>query len=96
MRKLTYRNRVVGPVRLSHSRRYYETTPLMREALAIAISEFNLDLSDFDSRGDQIVDAVSFMYAGRTVYGVNGNNSNPSYLWPHSSSTITSAPISTR
>ncbi len=83
--KLNYRNQVVGPVRLSHSRRYYETTPLMREALAIAINEFNLDLSDFDSRRDRIVDAVSFMYAGRTVYGINGNSNNPSYLWPHNS-----------
>lgn len=83
--KLTYRNRVVGPVRLSHSRRYYETTPLMREALTLAIDQYNLDLGDFDSRGDRIVDAVSFMYAGRTVYGVNGDSSNPSELWPHNS-----------
>ncbi len=83
--KLTYRNRVIGPVRLSHSRRYYETTPLMREALALAIAQENLDLSDFDSRGDRIVDALSFMYAGRTVYGINGNNNNPSLLWPHNS-----------
>lgn len=83
--KLTYRNRVVGPVRLSNSRRYYETTPLMREALSIAIDEFNLVLGDFDSRGDHIVDAINFMYAGRTVYGINGDSNNPSDLWPHNS-----------
>ena len=83
--KLNYRNLVVGPIRLSKPRRYYETTPLMREALLTAINEFSLDLSKFDSRGDRIVDAVSFMYAGRTVYGINGDNNNPSELWPHNS-----------
>jgi len=83
--KLDYRNRVVGPIRLSRNRRYYETTPLMREALRAAIDEDNLNLGEFDSRNDGIVDAVSFMYAGRTVYGVNGDTSNPSDLWPHNS-----------
>ena len=83
--KLNYRNQVIGPVRLSQNRRHYETTPLMREALRIAIEEHNVDLSQFDSRNQGIVDAVSFLYAGRTVYGINGDNSNPSWLWPHNS-----------
>ena len=83
--KLNYRNWVVGPIRLSGDRRHYETTPLMREALLAAIQKYNLDLADFDSRNDGIVDAVSFMYAGRTVYGINGDTNNPSYLWPHNS-----------
>jgi M6 family metalloprotease-like protein len=83
--KLNYRNRVVGPISLSGNRRYYETTPLMREALLAAIQEYDLDLAEFDSRNDGIVDAVSFMYAGRTVYGINGDSNNPSWLWPHNS-----------
>ena len=83
--KLNYRNRAVGPIQLRNKRRYYETTLFTREALRAAIDEFNLDLSQFDSRGDGVVDAISFMYAGRTVYGINGDNSNPSELWPHNS-----------
>ena len=83
--KLNYRNRVVGPIRLSQNRRYYETTSLMREALLAAIEEYDLNLEEFDSRNEGIVDAVSFMYAGRTVYGINGDNNNPSKLWPHNS-----------
>ncbi|NNG00696.1 MAG: M6 family metalloprotease domain-containing protein [Desulfobacteraceae bacterium] len=83
--KLDYRNRVVGPVRLSHDRRYYETHPLQREALQAAITGFNLNLAEFDSRNEGVVDAVSFLYAGRTVYGINGDTSRPSDLWPHNS-----------
>ena len=83
--KLTYENVVVGPVTLAHDRRYYETHELQREALRAAINDHNVNLADFDSRGEGIVDAISFMYAGRTVYGINGDNSNPSDLWPHNS-----------
>ncbi|MDJ0705568.1 MAG: proprotein convertase P-domain-containing protein [Leptolyngbyaceae cyanobacterium MO_188.B28] len=36
-----------------------------------------VDLSQFDAHGEGVVDALSFMYAGRTVY--EGN------LWPHNS-----------
>lgn len=73
--KLDYRNTVVGPVRLSKPQSHYLTTNLVKEALELAIAQHGVDLTDFDSRGEGIVDAVNFMYAGRTVY--QGD------LWPH-------------
>jgi M6 family metalloprotease-like protein len=74
---LDYRNTVVGPVQLSMPLEHYKTTPLMKEALDLAIATFGVDLADFDSRGEGIVDAINLMYAGRTVY--DGE------LWPHNS-----------
>ena len=66
--KLDFSNRVVGPVRLSQKRDYYKTTLLVREALELAISAYGVDLSEFDSRREGIVDALNFLYAGRTLY----------------------------
>ncbi len=86
--KLNYNNRVVGAVTLSHSKKHYETTSLVPEAFGLAMAELEangIDLAQFDSRGEGIIDAVNFMYAGATVYGINGNNNNPSELWPHNS-----------
>ena len=80
--KLDYTNVVVGPVRLSHNRRYYQYNLLVKEALDKAVEQFGINLSDFDSNGDGVIDAVNFMYAGRTVYGVFGVSDN---LWPHNS-----------
>jgi M6 family metalloprotease-like protein len=74
---LDYRNSVVGPVQLAKPLAHYTTTPLMKEALDLAVSAFGVDLSDFDSRGEGIVDAINLMYAGRTVY--------EGELWPHNS-----------
>ena len=73
--RLDYRNTVVGPVQLSKPLEHYKTTLLLKEALDLAISTHGVDLSDFDSRGEGIVDAINVMYAGRTVY--DGE------LWPH-------------
>jgi len=73
--KLDYANTVVGPVRLSHNKNYYESVSLVPEALQIAMDDFNVDLAEFDSRNEGIVDALNFMYAGRTVYAGD--------LWPH-------------
>ncbi|MGK7910983.1 MAG: M6 family metalloprotease domain-containing protein [Synechococcus sp.] len=73
--KLDYSNQVVGPVKLSQNQRYYVQNLLCREALDKAVNELGVDLTQFDSRGEGIVDAVSFMYAGRTVY--------EGELWPH-------------
>ncbi len=73
--KLDYTNVVVGPVRLSRARRYYQYNLLVKEALDKAVNQFGINLSDFDSKGDGVIDAVNFMYAGRTVY--DGE------LWPH-------------
>ena len=75
--KLNYTNRVVGPVRLSRNQSYYINNLLISEALRIAEDEFNLDFSEFDSRGESLVDALSFMYAGRSLYAGD--------LWPHNS-----------
>jgi M6 family metalloprotease-like protein len=73
--KLQYTNTVVGPVRLSRRQSHYINNLLVREALEIAINDYNLDLSDFDSLNEGFVDALSFMYAGRTLYVGD--------LWPH-------------
>lgn len=75
--KLDYSNVVVGPIKLSQPQRYYIQNLLCQEALDKAVRELNLDLSQFDSRHEGVADAVSFMYAGRTLY--EGN------LWPHNS-----------
>lgn len=72
---LNYTNRVVGPIRLSRRRSHYINNLLIEEALEAAVDDFNLDLSEFDSRNEGIVDALSVMYAGRTQY--TGD------LWPH-------------
>ena len=66
--RLDYRNTVVGPVQLSQALEHYKTTPLMKEALDLAIAAHGVDLADFDSRGEGIVDAINLMYAGRTLY----------------------------
>jgi M6 family metalloprotease-like protein len=86
--KLNYTNHVVGPITLSHDKKHYETTSLVPEAFGLAMAELEaagVDLAQFDSKGEGTIDAVNFMYAGGTVYGVNGNNNNPSELWPHNS-----------
>ena len=75
--RLDYSNRVVGPIRLSRKQSFYINNLLVPEALERAISEYNIDLSEFDSLGEGVVDAISFMYAGRTLYVGN--------LWPHNS-----------
>nr|VFJ49702.1 MAG: M6 family metalloprotease domain-containing protein [Candidatus Kentron sp. FW]VFJ52152.1 MAG: M6 family metalloprotease domain-containing protein [Candidatus Kentron sp. FW] len=73
--KLEYTNQVVGPVLLSRERSYYINNPCMKEALDKAVSEFNIDMSAFDSQGRGVVDAINFVYAGQGLY--QGN------LWPH-------------
>ncbi|MCK7501325.1 MAG: hypothetical protein MZW92_72835 [Comamonadaceae bacterium] len=46
----------------------------MEEALDLAVSS-GIDLKKFDSRGEGIADAISFLYAGQTQY--------VGELWPH-------------
>lgn len=72
--KLEYTNNVVGPIRLSRNRSFYRSTLLVEEALTLAVDQ-GLDLSEFDSRNQGIVDAVNFMYAGESEYVGD--------LWPH-------------
>lgn len=86
--KLNYRNHVVGPVVLPNTKKHYETVSIVPEAFQLAMDELDangVDLAQFDSLNEGIFDAVNFMYAGRTVYGINNNDQNPSRLWPHNS-----------
>ncbi|MEO2029388.1 MAG: M6 family metalloprotease domain-containing protein [Fuerstiella sp.] len=75
--KLDYVNTVVGPVKLSRRRGHYINNLLVEEALNIAVNDFNVDLSEFDSRDEGIVDAINFLYAGDSQYSGD--------LWPHNS-----------
>ncbi len=72
--KLDYTNEVVGPITLSRNRQYYTENLLVKEALDLAVKD-GLALEKFDSRGEGIVDAMSFLYAGQTQY--------LGELWPH-------------
>lgn len=73
--RLEYVNEVVGPVTLAKNKTHYIENPCMGEALSLAVSEFNIDLSRFDSTGRGTVDAINFLYAGETLY--------EGWLWPH-------------
>ena len=75
--KLTYTNTVVGPIRLSKRRSHYINNLLVEEALDKAVADFGVDLSDFDSRNENIVDAINFLYAGESQFSGD--------LWPHNS-----------
>lgn len=75
--KLHFRNHVVGPVRLSRPRDYYRNNLFVKEAMDIVVNDLHIDLSQFDSTGEGIVDALNFLYAGMSLY--EGN------LWPHNS-----------
>ena len=77
--QLDYSNTVVGPFKLSQDRSFYHSTLVVEEALDLAIAS-GVDLSDFDSRGEDIVDALNIMYAGPSLFV-----SNTSLLWPHNS-----------
>lgn len=75
--KLDYSNVVVGPIQLSQRRSHYINNSLVREAIDLAVSDHGVDLSDFDSRGEAIVDAVNILYAGPSQY--------VGKIWPHNS-----------
>jgi M6 family metalloprotease-like protein len=75
--RLDYSNVVMGPVRLPRNQTYYKSTLLVGEALDVIAGELHNDFARFDSRGEGIIDAVNFMYAGRTLY--------EGELWPHNS-----------
>lgn len=74
--RLDYSNVVVGPYTLSRNRQFYVNNLLVEEALDLAVAD-GLDLAQFDSRHEGVVDALNVMYAGQTQY--NGD------LWPHNS-----------
>jgi M6 family metalloprotease-like protein len=72
--KLDYTNVVVGPYTLSRNRQYYVDNLLIEEALQLAVDD-GLDLTQFDSRKEGLVDALNVLYAGQTQYAGE--------LWPH-------------
>jgi len=72
--KLDYQNVVVGPFQLSREREFYVNNLLIEEALQLAVAS-GVDLKQFDSRNQNIIDALNVLYAGQTQY--RGE------LWPH-------------
>lgn len=74
--KLDYSNDVVGPFRLSQNRSFYINNLLVKEALDLAVAS-GVNLSNYDSRHEGILDALNIMYAGQTQY--------EGELWPHNS-----------
>ncbi len=76
--KLTYTNLVVGPVRLSKRRSHYINNLFIQEAMDIVVNDLKIDLKQFDSRNEGIVDAINFLYAGQSQYS--------NMLWPHNAS----------
>ena len=75
--KLDYSNVVMGPVRLSREQAYYKNHLFVREVMDQIAAQLSNDFARFDSRGEGMIDALNFMYAGRTLY--EGD------LWPHNS-----------
>ncbi|QTA80688.1 Peptidase, M6-like [Desulfonema limicola] len=71
---LDYSNIVAGPVTLSQNQAYYINHSFVNEAIEKALSG-SIDISLFDSCNQGIVDAVNFLYAGRSLY--------KGRLWPH-------------
>jgi M6 family metalloprotease-like protein len=76
--RLDYTNTVVGPFTLSQNRQHYNDNLPVKEALQLAVAS-GLDLKQFDSRNQGIVDAVNILYAGQSVF------IDRSRLWPHNS-----------
>ena len=93
--KLDYSNDVVGPVTLSRPMSSYfvpedtpaPAAPLITEALDLVLQS-GVNLRAYDSRHEGIVDALSFMYAGLTIYQMP--------FWPHNSVHARTFPGGTR
>ncbi len=75
--RLDYTNTVVGPYTLSRNRQDYISELLVEEAVGLAVAD-GVDLTQFDSRREGVVDALNVLYAGQSVY--------QGELWPHNSS----------
>jgi M6 family metalloprotease-like protein len=75
--QLIFSNDVVGPFKLSHNRSFYHQTLMVDEVVQLAAAG-GVDLSRYDSRHEGIVDALSILYAGPSLF-----TSNDSLLWPH-------------
>ncbi|GAA3534171.1 hypothetical protein GCM10022419_011930 [Nonomuraea rosea] len=79
---LQFTNDVAGPFRMSRDITFYEKPEnhdvLVPEALQAAVDS-GVDLTRYDSLGQQVVDAVTIMYAGES------RHIKDSVLWPHNS-----------
>jgi M6 family metalloprotease-like protein len=73
--KLDYSNTVIGPIRLSKNQAFYKETLFVKEVMDIVAAQLQNNFAPFDSKGERIIDAINFMYAGRTLY--------EGELWPH-------------
>ena len=73
--KLDYKNIVIGPITLSHEKQYYVDHPLVEETLQ-AVKGTGIDLKQFDSKKEGYIDAISILYAGKSLYLGD-------YIWPH-------------
>ncbi|MGB8191768.1 MAG: M6 family metalloprotease domain-containing protein, partial [Chitinophagaceae bacterium] len=74
--KLDYTNVVIGPITLSRPRHHYIEKLLVEETMDL-VSASGINLKQFDSRNEGIIDAINILYAGQSQY--QGN------LWPHNS-----------
>lgn len=77
--KLDYSNEVFGPFKLSRNRGKYhhtQTNEILKEVLEF-IDENAGDLSRFDYDGDDVIEAITIVYAGKSQFIPN------SWLWPH-------------
>ena len=73
--KLDYKNVVIGPITLSHEKQYYVDHPLVEETLQPVMGT-GIDLKQFDSKKEGYIDAISILYAGKSLYLGD-------YIWPH-------------
>ncbi|WP_319547795.1 M6 family metalloprotease domain-containing protein [Desulfogranum marinum] len=72
--ELDYANDVLGPITLPKNRQFYVNRPFFADVLNEIVAQ-GIELSRYDSLGEGVIDAISFMYAGRTLY--------QGWLWPH-------------
>jgi M6 family metalloprotease-like protein len=73
--KLDYTNVLIGPITLSHEKQYYVDHPLVEETLK-AVKGTGIDLKQFDSKREGYIDAISILYAGKSLYLGD-------FIWPH-------------
>lgn len=77
--KLDYTNDVYGPITLEQDKTYYITgpnRPPLRKILA-ELRKQGVNFAEYDNDNDGYVDAITLLYAGKTVYA--------GWLWPHNS-----------
>lgn len=80
---------IIGPVNLSHETAYYgknsgaskdsRYSEMVKEAITLAISHYQVDWSKYDNRGKGAVDMVFLIFAG---CGENTNQKATDLIWP--------------